>query len=200
MGRVTRTFRQQADEQILDRAAALFARRGFAKTSVQDVADAVGLSKTGLLHHFPSKEALHDAVRAQASTLGQRALEEVSHLPLGATRDHRAIEVLVDTAMAHPGLVALLLSPVTQGVAVGATPDPAGVWAFEAFGVRPDSPDRERVVRVTGALVALAVLTLGAQQDAEALVLRPHIVATSFDALGHRGPGAHSSRSDQVEA
>jgi AcrR family transcriptional regulator len=42
--RVARPFREQADAVILDRAAALFARQGFAKTSVQDVADAVGLS------------------------------------------------------------------------------------------------------------------------------------------------------------
>ena len=34
-------FRQQIDEGILDQAAGLFARRGFGKTSVQDVADAV---------------------------------------------------------------------------------------------------------------------------------------------------------------
>src|SRR3712207_9441823 len=71
---VSRGFRQQVDEGILDRAAALFARRGFTKTSVQDVADAVGLSKTGLLHHYPSKDALHEAVVAQAGTPGRRGL------------------------------------------------------------------------------------------------------------------------------
>jgi AcrR family transcriptional regulator len=198
---VARPFRQQIDAGILDRAAALFARHGFEQTSVQAVADAVGLSKAGLLHHFPSKDALHAAVRAQVDTLGRGALEEVRDLPPGADRDHRAIEVLVDTALAHPGLVSLLLTPVTQGDAAGeADTDPAGVWAFAAFGVDPRSAERERCVRVAGALVALAVLALGAQRDGEAALLRPHIIATSFDALGHRRPGAPPTRSDQVEA
>src|SRR4051812_13307385 len=150
---VVRPFRQQIDEGILDRAAALFARRGFTKTSLQDVADAVGLSKPGLLHHFPSKEALHDAVRAQAAALGRRVLDQVGDLPLGPERDRHAIEVLVDVAIAHPGLVALLLSPVLEGGAVVCAPevDAAGA-ALQAFGVDPQAPASERSVRVVGAL------------------------------------------------
>src|SRR3954464_9194357 len=103
---MARPFRQQVDEGILDRAAALFARRGFAKTSIQDVADAVGLSKAGLLHHFPSKDALHEAVLANADALSARVLDQVGTLPLGALRDRRALEALLDVALAHPGLVA----------------------------------------------------------------------------------------------
>src|SRR5215212_3845567 len=144
---MVRAFRQQIDEGILDRAAALFARAGFAKTSVQDVADAVGLSKAGLLHHFPSKDALWDAVLAQADILGQRVLEQVRHLPLGAERDRRAIDVLVDVALAHPGLVALLLAPVTQGD-VGGEVEGAAAAALQAFGVDPQAPASERSVRV----------------------------------------------------
>jgi len=198
---VTRSTRQLADDRILDRAAALFAQHGFAHTSVQAVADAVGLSKAGLLHHFPTKDALRAAVLDQAGTLGRRAVDQVRSLPPGAARDHRAVEVLVDTALAHPGLVSLLLTPATRGVpADDADTDAAGRWAFEAFAVDPDTADRERFVRVAGALVVLAVLGLGAQHDDDPAALRPHIIATSYDALGHRGPGATSDRPDQVEA
>ena len=198
---MTRSTRQQADDRILDRAAALFAQHGFAHTSVQSVADAVGLSKAGLLHHFPTKDALRAAVLDQAGTLGRRAVAQVRSLPPGAARDHRAVEVLVDTALAHPGLVSLLLTPATRGVpADDADTDAAGRWAFEAFGVDPGTPDRERFVRVAGALVVLAVLGVGAQTDDDPAALRPHIIATSYDALGHRGPGATPERPDQVEA
>ena len=41
------------------------------KTSVQDVADAVGLSKAGLLHHFPSKDALTRRCSRTPRTLGR---------------------------------------------------------------------------------------------------------------------------------
>jgi AcrR family transcriptional regulator len=195
---VARPFRQQADEGILDRAAALFARRGFAKTSVQDVADAVGLSKAGLLHHFPSKDALHEAVLAQAETLGRSVLDQLGDLPHGPARDRQALEVLVDVALAHPGLVALVLAPVTD---LGAEPGPAVAdLVLQAFGVDPGTTEPPRSVRVIGALAALAVLTLAAHAQDQTTAWRRHIVATCFDALGHHAAGATPSDPDQVEA
>jgi AcrR family transcriptional regulator len=195
---VSRPFRQQVDEGILDRAAALFARRGYAKTSVQDVADAVGLSKTGLLHHYPSKDALHEAVLGQAATLGRRVLDQLGDLPPGPARDLRALEVLVDVALAHPGLVALMLAPVTD---LDAEPEPAVTdLVLRAFGVDPETLEPPRAVRVVGALAALAVLTLAAHAQDRTTAWRQHIVATCFDALGHRRPGAALPDPDQVEA
>jgi AcrR family transcriptional regulator len=198
---VARPFRQQIDEGIVDRAAALFARRGFAKTSVQEIADAVGLSKAGLLHHFPSKDALWAAVRRQAEALGRQVLEQVRELPPGVDRDRRAVDVLVDVALAHPGLVALLLTPVTQGAdAASAEADAAGAAALQAFGVDPTAPATERSVRVIGALTAIAVLTLAAHASHQTTAWRPYIVATCFDALGHHRPVAPLPASDLVEA
>src|SRR3954470_1483826 len=204
---MARPFRQQIDDGILDRAAALFARRGFAKTSVQDVADAVGLSKAGLLHHFPNKEALHAAVLEQADDLGHQVLEQVQHLPVGPERDRRAVEAMVDFALAHVGMVALLLSPVAQGgdELTSAKTAGAGAAALQAFGVDPDAAepaggDTERVVRVVGALAALAVLTLAADQHSQSTAWRPFVVATCYDALGHRRPGASPTEPHQVEA
>ena len=195
---MARPFRQQVDEGILDRAAALFARRGFAKTSVQDVADAVSLSKAGLLHHFPSKDALHEAVLAQAGTLGRRVLDQVGDLPPGPARDRHALEVLVDVALAHPGLVALLLAPVTDS---DAEPDPAVTdLVLHVFGVDPETTEPPRLVRVIGALAALAVLTLAAHAPDRTPAWRQEIVATCFDALGHRRPDAAPAHPDQVEA
>jgi AcrR family transcriptional regulator len=49
-------------EQILRSATHLFAERGFDGTSLQDIADAVGLRKPSLLYHFASKDDLRRAV------------------------------------------------------------------------------------------------------------------------------------------
>ena len=50
--------------EVLDKAAALFAARGFAATSLQDIADQVGLSRTAIYYYFDSKDALlHELVR-----------------------------------------------------------------------------------------------------------------------------------------
>lgn len=48
--------------QILADAMRLFARDGYGDTSLQDIAAAVGVSKSTLLHHYPSKEVLLSAV------------------------------------------------------------------------------------------------------------------------------------------
>ncbi|WP_117236871.1 TetR/AcrR family transcriptional regulator [Thermus sediminis] len=66
--------------RILEEAAKLFTEKGYEATSVQDIAQALGLSKAALYHHFRSKEeilyeisllALEGLVRS-----GEQALKE----------------------------------------------------------------------------------------------------------------------------
>ena len=49
-------------EEILDTALEVIARSGYARASVRELADAVGLSQAGLLHYFASKEELYAAI------------------------------------------------------------------------------------------------------------------------------------------
>lgn len=62
-------------ERIVDAAAELFAERGFHATPMTGIAEASGLSQTGLLHHFPSKEDLLAAVLERRDT---RDVEDLS--------------------------------------------------------------------------------------------------------------------------
>jgi AcrR family transcriptional regulator len=48
--------------RIVEEAARQAALRGLTGVSLADVADAIGLSKSGLFKHFDSKEAMHHAV------------------------------------------------------------------------------------------------------------------------------------------
>jgi AcrR family transcriptional regulator len=69
--------RQPADQRarsIVDAAFGLFAARGFRGTSITAVAAEVGLTDAGVLHHFPTKQALLAAV-LERSTLER--LDEV---------------------------------------------------------------------------------------------------------------------------
>ena len=45
-------------EEILTTALEVFAERGYRRASLREIAEAVGLSQAGLLHHFSSKEEL----------------------------------------------------------------------------------------------------------------------------------------------
>ncbi|GLY24622.1 TetR/AcrR family transcriptional regulator [Micromonospora sp. NBRC 101691] len=49
-------------EAILDSAAALFASKGVAATTVRQIADDVGILSGSLYHHFESKEAMVDEI------------------------------------------------------------------------------------------------------------------------------------------
>ncbi|MFM7535133.1 MAG: TetR/AcrR family transcriptional regulator [Acidimicrobiales bacterium] len=61
--------------QLLDVALAVFARKGFHDTSMNDVADAAGVTKPVLYQHWGSKHALYLAVLDEA---GNRLVETIA--------------------------------------------------------------------------------------------------------------------------
>jgi TetR/AcrR family transcriptional regulator len=54
--------RETRRAQILEIAAGLFARHGFAGTTTRQIAAAVGTSETVLFRHFPTKDSLYAAI------------------------------------------------------------------------------------------------------------------------------------------
>src|SRR5213083_2804201 len=58
-------------DRILDAAILVFRRQGFRRSSIEQAADAAGLTRQALYHHFNSKEALF---RAVIERLHERAL------------------------------------------------------------------------------------------------------------------------------
>lgn len=72
--------------QILKEATKLFAAKGFDGTSVQEVADAVGIKKPSLLYHFESKEALRQAVLDEVLA---RWNDVIPHILLRAAREQQ---------------------------------------------------------------------------------------------------------------
>ncbi|MDR0896785.1 MAG: TetR/AcrR family transcriptional regulator [Oscillospiraceae bacterium] len=75
-------------EQILTVAESLFYRKGFEQTSIQDILEALHLSKGGLYHHFTSKLALLEAICAmradESFEAAQEAIERHQNDPVAA--------------------------------------------------------------------------------------------------------------------
>ena len=58
-------FRPRVDnrqDQIIDIACRLFARRGYEGTSLRDIAEEAKITKAALYYHFPNKEALYHRI------------------------------------------------------------------------------------------------------------------------------------------
>ncbi len=78
--------RKQAEDygerrrNILDKAAELFADRGYARSSISELATACNASKSWLYHYYPSKEAiLYDIMRLHVTELVKMAEEALAH-------------------------------------------------------------------------------------------------------------------------
>ncbi|PDP88520.1 TetR family transcriptional regulator [Glycomyces fuscus] len=62
--------------EILDAALEVIGRDGYSRATVREIADAVGLSQNGLLHHFGSKERLFVEVLRHRDELDRLAYGE----------------------------------------------------------------------------------------------------------------------------
>jgi TetR/AcrR family transcriptional regulator, cholesterol catabolism regulator len=77
---VPRRYRKSATAygEILDVAAKVFDERGYHESSVQDIADAAGLTKGGLYHHLSSKEATLFAINERYLRAGLAEVKAIA--------------------------------------------------------------------------------------------------------------------------
>jgi AcrR family transcriptional regulator len=69
--------RRLVEREILERAAELFAERGFAGTTVQDIADALGMSRPALYYYVKSKEVILEQLVENLSINDAQVLEGI---------------------------------------------------------------------------------------------------------------------------
>lgn len=98
-------------DRIVAAALEVFAERGFAAASVQQVADAAGMSKQALMHHFPAKVQLRDGVYER---LAERLRATFPHLAGGlvsrSTERYREVVTEVYAAVCAERTVARFLT------------------------------------------------------------------------------------------
>ena len=87
-------------DKLLDAAASLVPRRGAGELTLDAVAERAGVSKGGLLYHFPSKDALIQAMIARmVDAFNSELHAQIAKEPAGAGRITRAI---VKVGFDHP--------------------------------------------------------------------------------------------------
>jgi AcrR family transcriptional regulator len=105
----------QTRERILDQAEALFADRGFAGTSVRDIAAGAGLTPASLYNHFPGKDALYRAVLERGV---QPLIERMGELATSENPAEAAahiIEGVMSHLAEHPHLPRLVVLEAATG-------------------------------------------------------------------------------------
>ena len=177
----------EIDHAILDVAAGIFATYGFAHTSVQQIADAVGYSKPGLLHRFGSKEALHRAVLTEVSETVQDIIGHALAHTSEPDQVEQVLELMTLKALDRPGMVQVMLKAFEP-----ATEEP-GLETIQASAYRlvdaldhPLSSPAERL-RVVLALkvIVTAAMTQHSRVDADLHVDREELVPMLVGLAAH---------------
>ena len=97
-------------DKILDVAEPLFARRGFEGVGMREVADAAGLGKSSLFHHFRSKAQLYLAVLERAlARIEDRCAAALAGPGSALARLDRWTDALVEALAEHEPSARLLL-------------------------------------------------------------------------------------------
>lgn len=58
-------FPEETNQKILDVSASLFMEKGYDHTTIQDIVNALGMSKGAVYHHFKSKEDILNQINSQ---------------------------------------------------------------------------------------------------------------------------------------
>lgn len=118
MGVTERRLRERARrrEDLLDAAERLFAERGVAPTTVEDVAAAAEVGKGTLYLYFENKDALFGAVAGRAlDAILARAEEVVTDAPSGLDGVRALLDAHLEHTTTHPWKTRILLSSLERG-------------------------------------------------------------------------------------
>jgi AcrR family transcriptional regulator len=100
---------QARRQQIVDAALVVFARGGFHSGSLREIAKRVGLTPTGLMHHFANKEELFtevlrqrdEAIRAAAGDPAEHTLIQQATKVVAYNQESRGLTSLYATVSAE---------------------------------------------------------------------------------------------------
>lgn len=167
-------------ERILNEAVELFGARGYAATSLADIAQAADISKAGLLHHFTSKEELFAQVLARRDAEDGRLITTEDHEDMWA-----ALEWWVGVVERNTGRRSLVSIYTAMTASVLDVDHPAHGWMVGHLGgtvdmlaamvdqgkvdgvVRPEAPSRLIARTLVALSDGLQIQWLAGQVEAE---------------------------------
>ncbi|MFI6316393.1 TetR family transcriptional regulator [Nonomuraea sp. NPDC050556] len=154
--------------RILRTAQELFARQGWQATSIREIAEELGLTKTAVLYHFPTKADI-------LATLMTPLLEDMEAALARLSTRWEAVESLVEVYLSHRELLSL----VTRNLAAVAQEPVYQRWMAMMFranelvaGESPSLAEQVRAIQVVAVLSDPVIVLTDAPTDE----LRTHIL------------------------
>lgn len=107
-GRRSASESRATRDRLIAAAESLFARRGYAGTSIRDLGDALGIAASSVLHHVGSKRRLYAAVLDRIAASVGTVVKGVEDVP-AADGLARFAERMLLWAELHPDYIQILL-------------------------------------------------------------------------------------------
>ncbi|GID48427.1 TetR family transcriptional regulator [Actinoplanes capillaceus] len=180
-------------------AAALFAERGYRATSMQEIADRVGITKAALYYHFAAKEDLLRELTAPVLDELEQALNAAEDSGDPETVRWRAIEAFVDVHLRHRDTLLMLVRDMTLLVQAPVADRIKAAIALAntlVSGPHPGLAERVRAAQVVAGLADPVVMF----HDVPPARLRKLILAGARTLLAADGPIADRATEPVADA
>jgi len=177
-----------ARERVLTAALELFGEHGVSGTSLQMIADRIGVTKAAVYHQFHSKEEIVLGVLEPAMESLRASLERAERLESPEARREEMLTSLVALAVGNRRLAAMLRADPVAAELVRSHPDLDVGERIRALLVGPDPDVRSDVA---GAMVGGALMMIGAAPELERYddeALTANLLELARDLLGRHAP------------
>ncbi len=181
-----------ARERVLAAALELFHEYGVSGTSLQMIADRIGVTKAAVYHQFKTKDEIVLAVLTPGLEQLQRSVEEAEALETQEARRDSMLAALVDLAVSHRRIAPILHADPAAGQLVRNHPVLQGEDRIRALLVGPDPDVRGHVA---GAMVGGALMMVGVSPELQKYAddeLAEHLLDLAKELLSRHaavGPG-----------
>jgi AcrR family transcriptional regulator len=176
---------ERTRQRLLDEACRLFALYSFAGTSLQMIADHLGVTKAAIYHHFKTRDDILTAVIQPAIAQLRTVISQAQAQRTPTARADTMLRGFVDLTVTHRRLIGMIGTDPGVTSALQNHPDIAEILQQPADLLRLDTPEGEVAAAVTLAGIAAAATSPGLQFiDDQAM--REQLLSIGRRALGLR--------------
>jgi AcrR family transcriptional regulator len=185
--RLTADERRQA---ILRAALDVFARRGYHAASIDEIAQAAGISKALIYEHFPSKRDLHASLlEAEVQVIFARLVSSAATGEPGEVRLRQGVDAFLQWVEERGDAFRMLFRDAVEPEVAGvigrlqkqATTAIAELIAREPIGPRASDPARDQTIEMLAQLLSGAVQSLAIWWQEHRDVSRERLVDTIME-------------------